>query len=116
MTEAEKITHENKIKALKKGNPEGAELTEGKETESTELIVILELSKEIDGKKEITLDFTSFNGFFLENCRKQYKRIREVKKETLNIESMDDKYYVVIASNLLDISYKTIMELPYQGL
>lgn len=116
MNKKEFEEHQKKVAEIKGNNiSNGIEIDEDFETDKeAEDIVCLKLSKEFGGSKEFILDFTRVTGQFLEECRKQYKKIKAVKKEVVNIESMDDKYHVVIASNLSDISYKAIMNLPYK--
>lgn len=109
--------HEKKVKELKPKIDETSLDEELESEEDEDLIpdvVKLNLSVEIDGSKEITLDFTKVHGFFLEMCRKQYKLIKTVKKEVVNIESLDDKYYAIVASKLLSVHYDIIMKLPYK--
>ena len=111
--------HEEKVKKL---NPketkieelESDDILEDEDDDLIEDVIKLNMSKEINGSREITLDFTKVTGFFLEMCRKQYKLIKTVKKEVVNIESLDDKYYIIVASKLLKIHYDIIMKLPYK--
>lgn len=109
--------HEEKVKKLKPKIDEtlvDEDLEDEEDDDLIEDVIKLKMSKEINGSREITLDFTKVTGFFLEMCRKTYRLIKTVKKETINIESLDDKYYIMIASKLLGVHYDVVMKLPYK--
>ncbi len=121
MTEKELKEHREKIEMLKAEERMVEDIEEYTDDELESLendntdIVILELTQELNGSKELILDFTKITGFFLESCKKQYKNIKAVKKEVINIETMDDKYHVIIASRISGAPYKSIMALDYKN-
>lgn len=115
MTEEEFNKHKEKVNELKAEGESQKETPEDFEEDTEKESNVVILSKAIKGKEELTFDFDKITGNFLEMCKKKYKKIESVKKDKgLTIETLDDKYYIVVASNLLEISYGAIMAAPYK--
>lgn len=79
---------------------------EGKEEKIVDVATVT-----IDGE-ERTIDFTNLTGREIVDIKARYRKV--FKKEATLVEELDDNFYIMVASHLLGVSTKKLLDLKYK--